>query len=1019
MAFSTDHIDALERADLWGQEVVDLGASPWTEPRADATHFLHLTARTRPGPVDPDEDEEVPAALEDVLIGLHALSRPFHFVVLADTDGVSLYLGTDRDGGGGSDVAALLAGACPGVDVEALDGEAAAALLSRLGQLPRAAVAVGTPTRKPTRHPQEGSQLDRLVRAAGRGPWAYVVSALPAPTADTALLARRTVNEMRVVAESQRSAGAESPIAEKYTRGLEALWSKLQDCKAKGGWHCGTFLLAETEEGVRRAAAAVRSVFSGDDSVPDPLSTCQADGIADRVAGLALPVAPPAPAPGLVGYPHHVLGLLSSDELAVLAQLPDQETPGFHVRRAARFDVSPHADPAGDAVSIGVVFDRGRPAGPRLVVTPKSLCRHALVVGTTGSGKTNTVFALLQEAARYGVPFLVLEPAKREYRGLDAGDDVRVFTLGREGVSPLRLNPLEVPPGMSVSEHVDLLRAAFAASFGLWTPLPQVLEQSLHAVYRDRGWDLARNVNRRLDAGADPSAASPTLTDLVAEVTRVADRLGYSGETTAEIRSALITRINALRVGGKGRMLDVRRSFPPELLFDAPTVIELEGLGADEDKAFVMALLLIRLAAHRRRQGPADGLRHLLVVEEAHRLLARTGPRLEERAADPQGKAVETFTNLLAEVRAYGQGIVIVDQVPTKLATDVLKNTNLKIAHRLVAEDDREVVGGSMVMDDDQERTLATLSVGEAAVFGSGDDASLLCRVPRVKDTGRAPPDDDAIRTRMAAARGALAGWADDLSACGPDCSGNEEACAAARRLVEGPGFRRAFARVVLSGIEDATAWPRTWPELLMPIRAEGPGHVPEADLLRCVLAQAARWWAGRRGDQAGWSYATTEHLEATLRATLLAHADPAADGVPPGTALRDEVRALCARAVDPYPLCARICTQQPPVCTYRHAVADLVEARTFDTAWRDAEAARATGTHPGRRPSWEVCMDAAYQLIEFPDPQWREALRERVGTAARRASLCFGQQMLVRDGRTLRAASVAMSAILEEAGHG
>lgn len=193
-----------------------------------------------------------------------------------------------------------------------------------------------------------------------------------------------------------------------------------------------------------------------------------------------------------------------------------------------------------------------------------NLARHAFVAGVTGAGKTNTVFSLLKQATAAGVQFLVIEPAKAEYRLLLSdpalAGRLQIFTLGNERISPLRMNPFEVRPGVSVGVHLDLLRSVFAASFGMWTPLPQVLEHCLHRIYEDRGWDIIANTNHRLDCDCDPASAFPTLSDLVTKVDEVIRELGYEERVTSDMRAALLTRLNSLRTGGKGRMLDVQRS---------------------------------------------------------------------------------------------------------------------------------------------------------------------------------------------------------------------------------------------------------------------------------------------------------------------------------------------------------------------------------------------------------------------------------------------------------------------------
>lgn len=378
----------------------------------------------------------------------------------------------------------------------------------------------------------------------------------------------------------------------------------------------------------------------------------------------------------------------------------------------------------------------------------------------------------------------------------------------------------------------------------MWTPLPQVLEVCLHEVYAARGWEVTYGTNPRLDGDSESAAAFPTLADLVHKVEEVVPRLGYDSEVTGNILAALRTRLNSLRAGGKGRMLDVRRSLPIELLLGQPTVLELEGMG-DDDKAFMMGLLMIRLAEHRRFQGDTESLRHLLVVEEAHRLLANTtGRSMVEGQADARGKAVETFTQLLSEVRAYGQGIVVVDQVPVKLAPEVLKNTNLKVAHRVVAGDDREVLGSTMVMTPAQSVALATLPVGRAAVFTDGEDAPLLLQVPASKGGAGSWPTGGEVRDHMASRVGGLPPSAE----CDQQCLAAPRACDAARALVRERRVMRAFARVVDSAAQAPGALGRCWLDVASAVEPRRPAGVDRAALLGRLVRHGARLFADTRG---------------------------------------------------------------------------------------------------------------------------------------------------------------------------
>jgi hypothetical protein len=441
----------------------------------------------------------------------------------------------------------------------------------------------------------------------------------------------------------------------------------------------------------------------------------------------ALPKGGNKSGPSEYRHPYVYQTLLNSNQLAAYIHLPRNELPGFWIDVAPRFDVSvADADNSGHSITLGIVVtqqrgshNRGQPAakaspsGPPFSASLQALSRHVFIAGVTGSGKTNTSMQILRGLHDQGVPFLVIEPAKREYRELAVpaiGDDsserlareLTVFTAAGDDGTPLQINPFEKEEGTTVAEHVDLLRAVFAASFGdMWSPLPQVLEQCLVRTYRDRGWDLLSNRNQRRGEHDDPALAFPTLRELAGTVDEIVARLGFDPEARDRVRGSLATRINGLRVGTKGALFDTRNSCSMAALLGGPAVLELERLADESDKAFLMGLLLIRLVEYRRGQRRAaalgassgDALQHVLIIEEAHRLLTNVSPGREGEGS-ARAQAVESFSNLLAEIRAYGQGIVVVDQVPTKLASDVIKNTNLKIAHRIVDEAARKVLAG-------------------------------------------------------------------------------------------------------------------------------------------------------------------------------------------------------------------------------------------------------------------------------------------------------------------------------------
>jgi hypothetical protein len=201
-------------------------------------------------------------------------------------------------------------------------------------------------------------------------------------------------------------------------------------------------------------------------------------------------------------------------------------------------------------------------------------------------------------------------------------------------------------------------------------------------------------------------------------------------------------------------MLNTPVSIDARVLFASPCVIELKQVVSDDEKAFIMGLLLIRLYEfYEGGQGgsPTGDLAHVTLIEEAHRLLRNVSTEQGGDAANPKGRAIEVFGNILSEIRAYGEGILIAEQVPVKLLPDAIKNTNLKIVHRMVAQDDREIVGGTMNLTPPQTRFLTTLSTGQAVVYTEGMRKPVHLQVglaPVKRSGGRVRADEIAATMR-------------------------------------------------------------------------------------------------------------------------------------------------------------------------------------------------------------------------------------------------------------------------------
>jgi uncharacterized protein len=509
----------------------------------------------------------------------------------------------------------------------------------------------------------------------------------------------------------------------------------------------------------------------------------------------------------------------STELVAALARPPEREVPGVRLALRPDFDVTPESpgpeSAAGrEAIAVGEVLDRSRRPAGSLVLPLASLNRHVFVCGATGAGKSQTVRALLEAATRAGIPWLVVEPAKAEYRlmaaRLASGPDVVRIRPGESDAIAAGLNPLEPAPDAAgrrfpLQTHADLVKALFIASFRSEEPFPQVLSAALTRVYEDTGWDMALGET----IAADPNPSYPSLTDLQRAAIRIVREIGYSQRITDDVLGFIKVRLSSLRLGTTGRFLEGGHQLDFGTLLRTHAVLEIEDVGDDSDKAFLMGTVLIRLAEHLRmehRAKPAGEvrLRHVTVIEEAHRLLRRPEAPGSGSAGGAAAHAVEMFAGLLAEIRAYGEGLVIAEQIPGRLTPDVIKNTAVKITHRLPAADDRDAVGATMNMTGAQNRFLVTLRPGEAAVFADGMDYPVLARMP--DGTGREAGAGAATATPARVVR-------PRSTTCGADCTGRpctlRDMRLAQRALEEYPAIRLWADLSVLAHL---TGWPMPVP---------------------------------------------------------------------------------------------------------------------------------------------------------------------------------------------------------------
>ena len=458
---------------------------------------------------------------------------------------------------------------------------------------------------------------------------------------------------------------------------------------------------------------------------------------------------------------------LSGKELAYSLNFPKKSVPGLPVIECASFgrNVSTFdGTQPQQGLCIGKVFHMHREERIRTFLSKDSLASHTFVTGSTGAGKTNTVCRILDQALDQQVNFLVIEPAKGEYKDVYGGrEDVNVFGTNPEFTPLLRINPFSFPSGIHVLEHLDRLVEIFNVCWPMYAAMPAVLKDAVARSYEDCGWDLAASDN---PYGAD---LFPCFADVARNVREILDSSEYDAENKGAYKGSLLTRLNSLTNGLNGMMLS-SNEVDASVLFDANTVIDLSRIGSAETKSLLMGLLVLKLQEHRmdereknKKSGESHeankGLRHVTVLEEAHNLLLRTSSEQSQESANLQGKSVEMLTNAIAEMRTYGEGFIIADQAPGLLDMAVIRNTNTKIILRLPDESDRKLVGKAAGLNDDQIVELSRLDTGVAAVYQNHWLEPVLCKVTEFKKNDMQPYEPSEMPLQLSATNDIFFRW--------------------------------------------------------------------------------------------------------------------------------------------------------------------------------------------------------------------------------------------------------------------
>lgn len=533
---------------------------------------------------------------------------------------------------------------------------------------------------------------------------------------------------------------------------------RLEIGKAIGMWKVGAYLMADRKSDIIGGSMQLRSMLSGQESIYEPIRVHDISSVVDGRAlqdSLAHLSAPKLMITGVNGRRfEHPLGsnykelrtALTTKELSYLINFPLRSVPGISVVDSSPdFSLNEQDDGDESSMPLGKLLYGGAPTNLEFRIPLGQLSRHTLVSGINGTGKTNTVQAILNGIG--DTPFLVIEPAKTEYvdwaieyNKSHKNNPISIYIPGcnkyRGQFVPksLKLNPfqiiwLESSQEPNVLAHIDRLKSTFASAFPMYDILPVLMEDLIYTVYQNK------TTNWLTDSPKYGITLSPTLNGMSAAVDKVLNIRGYEQRVEQNMKACLNTRIDSLKRGWKGEILNTKEATNWKELFEKPCLINLSYVGDDVDKGFFMSLILQFLYEYRQtlaETGHVDfndnSCKHLTIIEEAHRVMSKC-----ENPELPQYKSAMMFSNMLSEIRAYGEGMMLVDQVPTRLIPDAIKNTSLKLTHRLVAEDDQKAMAESMGLTKEQKIIIPKLLTGQCIVSSSLSTEVHWVKVNKVK----------------------------------------------------------------------------------------------------------------------------------------------------------------------------------------------------------------------------------------------------------------------------------------------
>lgn len=441
--------------------------------------------------------------------------------------------------------------------------------------------------------------------------------------------------------------------------------------------------------------------------------------------------------------------MINSRELARAANFPYKSVPGIPSMNFKPFsrNISTYDKEYGRKIRLGNIFHMARVEESSVSIDIDSLTMHTFITGSTGSGKTNTCCKLIDEVIKNDVKVLIVEPAKGEYKeffGSDKG--FNVFGTNPLKSDLLKINPFSFPKDIHILEHIDRLIEIFSTCWPLYAAMPAILKEAIEESYRKVGWDLQYSISS--------SKEFPSFNTLLEVLPEIIDSSAYSQELKSNYIGSLVTRVKSLTNGLIGAIFNGEEIEGP-ILFEENTIVDLSRIGSAETKSLLMGILFLKLYEFNMNKNEfTDKLKHITVFEEAHNLLRKNSISSSE-GSNIQAKSVEMISNGIAEMRAYGEGFIIVDQAPSILDDSAIRNTNTKILLRLPDERDRVLTGKSALLTDEQIFEMARLRKGVGVIFQNNWLEPVLCKVDKFENSskyiveGKSYKDINSIKKKL------------------------------------------------------------------------------------------------------------------------------------------------------------------------------------------------------------------------------------------------------------------------------